>query len=98
MSNEELAKLVQSNARTIQGMLDTMLEDRLERSERNQRLDATISRMDEAISRLTVLNQGVINLLSSLDEDRPTIFRKLSTIENKLDRLLEQGNRENSGN
>jgi len=34
---------------------------------------------------------GIANLLSSLDSDRPTILRKLTTIENKVDRLLSQG-------
>jgi chromosome segregation ATPase len=33
---------------------------------------------------------GIANLLASLDEDRPTVFRKLNAIENKIDRLLEQ--------
>ncbi len=34
---------------------------------------------------------GIANLLSSLDSDRPTILRKLTTIENKVDRLLSRG-------
>jgi len=34
---------------------------------------------------------GIANLLSSLDSDRPTILRKLTTIENKIDRLLSRG-------
>jgi methyl-accepting chemotaxis protein len=33
---------------------------------------------------------GIANLLASLDEDRPTILRKLNAIENKVDRLLEK--------
>jgi hypothetical protein len=45
--------------------------------------------VDDAIQRLTTLQEGVINLLASLDEDRPTILRKLNGIENKVDRLLE---------
>jgi len=34
---------------------------------------------------------GIANLLSALDSDRPTILRKLNTIENKIDRLLSRG-------
>ena len=45
-----------------------------------------------ATLRLTTLNEGVINLLGSLDEVKPTVLRKLSTIKDKLDRLLERGN------
>jgi H2-forming N5,N10-methylenetetrahydromethanopterin dehydrogenase-like enzyme len=90
MTDEELRQIVQSNARAIQGMLDAMAGERLEREARNQRLDETISRLDESIARLTNLNEGVVNLLSSLDEDRPTILRKLTTIENKADRILDK--------
>jgi hypothetical protein len=81
MSDEELRQLIQSNARAVQSMLDTMAQERLERDEKNRRLD-------EAIIRLTDINEGVVRLLSSLDEDRPTILRKLTTIENKTDRIL----------
>ncbi len=34
---------------------------------------------------------GIANLLSSLDEDRPTILRKLNAIEVLVDRILEGG-------
>ena len=32
---------------------------------------------------------GIANLVGSLDEDRPTLLRKLNTIENKIDRIIE---------
>lgn len=90
MTNEELQQIVQSNKRAIQGILDAMVEERQDNRERNARIDATISRMDNAIFRLTTLNEGIVNLLASLDEDRPTIFRKLTAIENKVDQILEK--------
>ncbi len=90
MSDEELRQLIQSNARTIQGMLDQVAEDRLEREERNRQFDVKIAKMDEAISRLININEGVVRLLSSLDEDRPTVLIKLTTIENKVDKILER--------
>lgn len=34
---------------------------------------------------------GIANLLGALDSDRPTILRKLNTIENKVDQLLSRG-------
>ena len=53
--------------------------------------------MRGAILKSTDLQEGVINLLSRLDEERPTILRKLNTIENKIDQLLqsEQSDRDN---
>lgn len=92
----ELQQIVESNSRTIQAMLEAQASDRLQRAElqqqiqtTNARIDAAISRMDESIARLTTLNEGVVNLLSSLDSDRPTILRKLNAIENKVDQMLE---------
>ena len=92
MEFHELQQIVESNSRAIQAMLDAQASDRLEREEFRDRMDATIARLDTAIQRLTTLNEGVVNLLSSLDEDRPTVLRKLNAIEDKVDRLLEQGN------
>jgi chromosome segregation ATPase len=43
----------------------------------------------EAMIRLADTQEGVVRLLSSLDEDRPTILRKLNTIEDKVDTLLQ---------
>lgn len=93
-SNEQLTQvkqLTQSNSRAIQAMLDAQASDRLQRAE----LQSAITDINEAIQRLTTLNEGVVNLLSSLDSDRPTILRKLNTIESKLDQFLEQRDGEN---
>lgn len=93
-SNERLTQveqLTQSNSRAIQALLDAQASDRLQRAE----LQSAITDINEAIQRLTTLNEGVVNLLSSLDSDRPTILRKLNTIENKLDQFLEQRDGEN---
>jgi hypothetical protein len=43
----------------------------------------------EATIRLADTQEGITRLLSSLDEDRPTILRKLNTIEDKVDSLLQ---------
>ena len=84
MTPEELRQLVESNARTAQAMLDTIADARAEREE----LREGMIRLQEAMVRLTNIQQGVSNLLAALDEDRPTILRKLTTIENKLDQVL----------
>jgi C4-dicarboxylate-specific signal transduction histidine kinase len=85
MEFHELQQIVESNARSIQALADRnaeishQIEDLLE----SQRL-ATAER--EQLRQATI---GIANLLSSLDSDRPTILRKLSTIEKKIDRILE---------
>ena len=48
--------------------------------------------LNEAMIRLTDTQEGVVRLLSSLDEDRPTILRKLNMIEGKVDSLLQREN------
>ncbi|MGF1604616.1 MAG: hypothetical protein ACFCU8_21935 [Thermosynechococcaceae cyanobacterium] len=45
--------------------------------------------LNEAMTRLAATQEGIARLLVSLDDDRPTILRKLNTIENKVDLLLE---------
>ena len=89
MTDEELKQLVESNARAIQSLTDLIITDKLEQAERNAKLDKTLEK-------LTALNEGVVNLLSSMDEDRPTVLRKLNAIENKVDRLLERPENNNS--
>ncbi len=61
---DRLEAIVESNSRAIQALLDARAEDRLERAE----LREAIADINSAIQRLTTLNQGVVNLLSSLDE------------------------------
>lgn len=90
MTDEELKQLIESNARAAQAMLDSMAEARQERQE----LREGMIKLQNVVERLTILQEGMANLLVSLDEDRPTILRKLTAIENKVDQLL-QKNQEN---
>lgn len=53
------------------------------------RLVDTVAAAAQERQELRDATLGIANLLSSLDSDRPTILRKLNTIENKVDRLLE---------
>ena len=78
---EGASQRIDSNAKAIQAILDAMTEAAEERRE-----------LREATLRLEGVAEGIANLLSSLDEDRPTILRKLNTIENKVDRILQRGN------
>ncbi len=88
MTDEELKQLIESNARVTQAMLDNIAEARLERQE----LREGMVQLQNAVVQLINVQSGIANLLTSLDEDRPTVLRKLTTIENKLDRLLGQEN------
>ena len=89
MTDEELRQLVESNARTAQAMLDAMAEARMEREESREQFYQGMQRVEDVIQRLTTVQEEMINLLASLNDDRPTILRRLSSIENKVDRLLD---------
>lgn len=82
MTNEELEQLSQSIARGVQAMMEQRATDKLEHDERMRFLEEN--------QRLILQTQkGIANLVSSLDEDRPTVLRKLTTIENKIDQIIE---------
>ena len=103
MTDEELKLLVQSNAlaisglgqrinsnsRAIEAMIEQRATDRLIHEERMTELQNTMIRLDDTVARLTRIEEAQNRMLSSIDEDRPTVLRKLTTIENKLDRILE---------
>ena len=83
MEFQELQQIVESTARSLQSLSDDVAEMRLG-------IDALARNAAEERAELRAATIGIANLLSSLDSDRPTILRKLSTIENKVDRLLEE--------
>jgi hypothetical protein len=69
-------EIVDSNSRAIQAMLDQAATDRLNHEARMEKLEN--------------LSEGLINIVSSLDEERPTILRKLNTIEQKTNSILDR--------
>jgi len=78
---DRIEALVESNARAIQAL--------------GERITGLAIRSEEAQEERAELRRatvGIANLLTSLDSDRPTILRKLNTIETKVDQLLQQGN------
>jgi hypothetical protein len=85
MTDQELQQLVASNARTIQAMLEQQETSRLRHEEQ-------LDEMRQAMLRLARVEEGLINMMVSIDEDRPTVLRKLTSIENKVDRILEKEN------
>ncbi|BDA70599.1 hypothetical protein RIVM261_074440 [Rivularia sp. IAM M-261] len=86
MTDEELKLLIENNARTAQEMLDSMVEARLERQE----LRYCMIRLEDGVERLINVQEDIANLLASLDSDRLTVLRKLNSIENKVDIILQK--------
>jgi acetyl-CoA carboxylase carboxyltransferase component len=85
MTDQELQQLVASNARTIQSMLEQQETTRLRHEEQ-------MDELRQAMFRLARVEEGLINMVVSIDEDRPTVLRRLASIENKVDRILEKEN------
>ncbi len=80
---DRIEAIVESNSRAIQAMMEQRATERLEHEER-------IKFLEENQRQLIQTQRGIANLLSSLDEDRPTVLRKLTAIENKVDTLIER--------
>lgn len=92
MEFHELQRIVESNARSIQALGDRMVElANIQEEAAEERRE-----LREATLRLGTVAEGIANLLGSLDSDRPTILRKLTAIENKVDRILERSDQEQS--
>jgi transcription termination factor NusB len=85
MTDQELQQLVASNARTIQAMLEQQETSRLRHEEQ-------MDELRQAILRLSKVEEGLINMVVAIDEDRSTVMRRLMSIENKVDRILEKDN------
>jgi acetyl-CoA carboxylase carboxyltransferase component len=83
MTDQELQQLVASNARTIQAMLEQQETSRLRHEEQ-------MDEIRQAMLRLSRVEEGLINMVVAIDEDRPTVMRRLTSIENKVDRILEK--------
>ncbi len=83
MTDQELQQLVASNARTIQAMLEQQETNRLRHEEQ-------MDEIRQAMLRLARVEEGLINMVVAIDEDRPTVLRRLTSIESKVDRILEK--------
>jgi Tfp pilus assembly protein PilO len=78
-------------------MLDQAAENRLNREEeklaqahRTQEHEQRMANIEALSQRLIQVQEGMANLLISLDEDRPTVLRKLNTIDNKVDVIIDR--------
>ena len=87
---DRIEAIVESNSRTIQGILEQQATDRLKREEELAQHEERMRFLEENQRQLIQTQRGIANLVSSLDEDRPTVLRKLTAIENKVDSLIER--------
>jgi hypothetical protein len=81
-------QIIESNSRAIQAMLDQAATDRLKRDEERIEHQRRIELLEANNQILANTQQGIAALLGSIDEDRPTILRKLNALEQKTDSIL----------
>ena len=81
-------QIIESNSRAIQAMLDQAATDRLKRDEERIEHQRRIELLEANNEILANTQQGIAALLGSIDEDRPTILRKLNALEQKTDSIL----------
>ena len=86
----ETESIVQSNSRLLQAMLEQQATDRLKREEEKAEHEQRIRLLEETQRDLVQTSSGIARLLTSMDEDRPTILRRLMAIEDKVDTLIER--------
>lgn len=84
---KETQLLAQSIARGVQAMQDKALSDELKRDEERAEHQARMLKLER-------ISEGLVNMLVAVDDDRPTILRKLNTIEDKADAIIERLSRE----
>ena len=87
---DRIEAIVESNSRTIQGILEQQATERLKREEEKAEHEEKMAVMTDAIQRLIRIEEAQNRMLAGIDENQPTILRKLTTIENKVDSLIER--------
>ncbi len=80
LETKAIRSITESNSRAIQAMLEARATEKLEHSQRMERLE-------NIVERIARVQEGMGKMLVSLDEERPTVLRKLNTIVNRLDNL-----------
>ena len=87
---QETKQIANSNSRAIQAMMEQQATDRLRHEARMERLEENLVETRQLMARVAETQSGLTRILINHDEDRPTILRRLMTIENKVDRILER--------
>ncbi|MEM9507723.1 MAG: hypothetical protein AAGA16_08540 [Cyanobacteria bacterium P01_E01_bin.35] len=87
---EETRAIANSNSRNIQGILEQQATDSLRREEEKAQHEQRMARLEDLMASLVSIEQGQNRMLGNIDEDRPTMLRRLMAIENKVDTLIER--------
>ena len=87
---KETQQIVRSIARGVQAMQEKALTDELKREEEKAIAIQQTLEHQQRMERLENISAGLIRLYGSLDEDRPTVFRALNTIDRKIDHILDR--------
>jgi DNA-binding FrmR family transcriptional regulator len=74
---KETRAIANSNSRAIQAMIEQQVTDRLKREEEKAENERRIRLIEETQRDLARTSSGVVRLLAAMDEDRPTILRRL---------------------
>ena len=90
MGIEKFSSSLCNHLPKFQGILEQQATDRLKRSEEKAEHAERMRFLEENQRQPIQTQRGIANLVSSLDEDRPMILRKLTAIENKVDSLVER--------
>ena len=86
---EETKAIVNSNSRAIQAMMEQQATDRLKREEEKAEHEQRMARIEDTLARLARIEEAQNRMLATMDDERPTILRRLMAIENKVDSLIE---------
>ena len=76
--------------RTVQAMLEQRATDKLEHDERMRFSEERINRLEDVAVKLANIEEAQNKMLVRIDEDRPTVLRRLMAIENKVDSLIQR--------
>jgi hypothetical protein len=87
---EESERNIQALNQATQTMIRQMDADRLQREEEKAEHQLRMRELEEIQRTMAQTQAGLTKLLTAMDEDRPTVLRRLMAIENKVDTLIER--------
>ena len=85
LRTEENERNIQALNRATQTMVRQMDADRLKREDEKAEHELRMRELENLVARLTRIEEAQNRMLGSIDEDRPTVLRRLMSIENKVD-------------
>lgn len=90
LRTEENERNIQALNQATQTMIRQMDADRLQREEEKAEHQLRMRELEEIQRTMAQTQAGLTRLLTAMDDDRPTVLRRLMAIENKVDTLIER--------